>query len=94
MGFMDFLKKKNDAGIGSEGLNLESNGMDATSGMNFNSQQPSPGMDYQPEHNMNSSMGISSMNNSSYGQMQQTSQGSDISKDLQMISLKVRNYPY
>jgi hypothetical protein len=96
MGLMDFLKKKSDTGFDAGGMNFDSNfgsdsGMNSMSGMNnMSTPQPSFGSEFQPEHNMNPmspSVNLSTMN-SSYGQSMMP-QGPDISKDLQVISLKL-----
>lgn len=96
MGLMDFLKKKSDAGFDAGGMNFDTNfGSDSAnsmSGMNsMSNPQPSFGSEFQPEHNMNSmspSVNLSTMNNGMYGQSMMP-QGSDITKDLQVISLKL-----
>jgi hypothetical protein len=92
MGLMDFLKKKSDVGYSSEGMNFDNNfGAEANS---MNSMpQSNFGSDFQPEHNLSPSMNLSTMNNTAFGQSQNSmmpqSSGPDISKDLQMISLKL-----
>jgi len=94
MGFMDFLKKKSDSGLGADASSFDIGKMD-TDSMTMNQTQPTPGMDFGQSHNLNPSSMDYSMNNSSnsFGQssmMQQSMpQGQDISKDIQMISLKL-----
>jgi hypothetical protein len=94
MGLMDFLKKRSDAGIGAEesGLNTNFDNSFSTDN-NINTPQTSFGSGFQPEQQLNPSMSLSTMNNNTFGQspMSQMSQpqGLDISKDLQMISLKL-----
>jgi hypothetical protein len=91
MGLMDFLKKRSDAGIGAEDSGLNTN-LDNNFSMenNINTPQTNFGNEFQPEH-LNPSVNLSTMNNNSFGQsqMQMPQQGPDISKDLQMISLKL-----
>jgi hypothetical protein len=99
MGLMDFLKKKSDTGFDAGGMNFDNNfSADSSMGMNSMSQTPqsSFGTEFQPEHSMSNlspSMNLSTMNNNAFGQpptsMMPQSQGPDISKDLQMISLKL-----
>jgi len=90
MGFMDFIKKRSDSGMGSDGLNLDAN-------MDFGSPAPSsfsaptntPDMSFHQDQ-LSPSMNMSSMGNTAFGQSSiQSSQGSDIGKDLEMISLKL-----
>ncbi len=92
MGLMDFLKKKSDTGFDSGGMNFDTNsGPDNNiNGMNsMSTPQPSFGTEFQPEHNFSSSVNLSTMN-SAYGQSSMMpQQGNDISKDLQVISLKL-----
>ena len=89
MGFMDFLKKKSDVGVGTEGLNFDSpmttdinNGMQQPPGFGNDFQQPS----LSPSMNM-SSMGGNAFGQSSMHQSMQPEPSNE--KDLQMISLKL-----
>jgi hypothetical protein len=89
MGLMDFLKKRSDSGLGSDASSFDigNSSLDSSSTPLSNLSNPSP--DYQPEH-LNPSMNLSSMNSSfSQSSAQPMSQGPDMSKDLQMISLKL-----
>jgi len=90
MGFMDFIKKRSDSGLGSEASSFDIGKMESDA---MNPAQSTPGTDFGRDHNPGQSMDYGMMNNSSsFGQpqMQQSmSQGSDISKDIQMISLKL-----
>jgi hypothetical protein len=92
MGLMDFLKKKSDAGIGAEDTGI-GNSFDNNFSMdnsNHNMPQSNFGSGYQPEQQLGPSVNLSTMNNSAFGQSSMSqSQGPDISKDLQMISLKL-----
>jgi hypothetical protein len=86
MGFMDFLKKKSDSGLGSDAASFDIGNTD----FDKNTGSASPALNYGQD--LNPSTDFSGMNNSSFGQspmQQSTSQGPDISKDLQMISLKL-----
>jgi len=89
MGFMDFLRKKSDSGLGSDASSFDIGKMEADT----MSPSTTQGMDFGKEHNLNpSSMDYSSMNSNSFGQssMQQpVPQGQDLSRDIQMISLKL-----
>jgi len=89
MGFMDFLKKKSDSGLGSEASSFDIGNSD----YDKMSATPSLGKDYGSEAgSMGPSADFSGMSGNSFGQssMQQSmSQGPDISKDIQMISLKL-----
>jgi hypothetical protein len=94
MGFMDFLKKKDDAGLnlGSDSLNFSNNGLPQDTP---NISSPSFGNEFSSmnsSNNMNPSMSMSSMNSQGFGQSsmtQSTPQGSGMERDLQMISLKL-----
>jgi len=92
MGLMDFLKKKSDAGIGTEDSSL-SNSFDHNfsmdNSMNSNMPQSNFGVGYQQEQ-LSPSVNLSTMNNNGFGQSSMAQpQGPDMSKDLQMISLKL-----
>jgi len=91
MGLMDFLKKRSDAGIGAEESSPNA-GFDNNFSADNNMQQAGLGNGFQPEQ-LNPSINLSTMNNNAFGQssMSQMSpqQGPDISKDLEMISLKL-----
>jgi len=85
---MDFLRKKSDSGLGSDASSFDIGKMEADT-MNPGT---TPGMDFGKEHSMNPPMDYSSMNSNPYGQspMQQSApQGQDLSRDIQMISLKL-----
>jgi hypothetical protein len=94
MGLMDFLKKKSDSGLGSEAASFDIGNTDLNNpGHNMNSQEINPAMNY-GEHMGQATdfSAMSGMNNNTFGQssMQQSMpQGSDISKDLEVISLKL-----
>ena len=91
MGLMDFLKKRNESGMGSDSLN-----MDTSPSIDSRTPPSNYGMDFsQQESNLNPSMNLSTMNGGGFGQssMQQSfsqvPQNNDMQKDLQMISLKL-----
>ena len=87
MGLMDFLKKKSDTGFDTGGMNFDTNFGD-NSAMNSMSSTPQPsfGSEFQPEHNnFSPSVNLSTMNS----QYQSSIPQPDISKDLQLISLKL-----
>lgn len=89
MGFMDFLKKRNDISTGTEGLNFDST---PTTDLNSGLQQPGFGMDFQQQSSLSPSMSMSGMSGNTFGQsgMHQGMQPeSGVEKDLQMISLKL-----
>lgn len=94
MGLMDFLKKKSDAGIGAEETGI-GNSFDNSFSMDSNlnsASQANLGQGYQQEQ-LNPSINLSTMGNNAFGQSSLSqmpqSQGPDISKDIQMISLKL-----
>jgi len=90
MGLMDFLKKKSDAGIGAEDTGSNNNSFDNSFSMDNNINnipQSNLGSGFQQEQ-LSPSINLSTMNNNAFGQPSM-SQGSDLSKDLQMISLKL-----
>jgi hypothetical protein len=84
MGFMDFLKKKSDSGLGSEASSFDLGKMEADS-----MTPATPGMDFGQNPNMSNPTDYSSMNSSSFGQSSMQPQGQDMSRDIQMISLKL-----
>jgi hypothetical protein len=93
MGLMDFLKKRNDSGMGSDGLNLETG---STFDSHIPQSTPNYGMEMQQDPGLSPSMNLSTMNNTGFGQSpmqqsfsQQPMQNNDLQKDLQMISLKL-----
>jgi hypothetical protein len=84
MGLMDFLKKKSDSGLGPEASSFDIGNTDYEKMNN-----PSLGKDYGAS-DLGPSAEFSTMGSNSFGQSSQAmSQGPDISKDLQMISLKL-----
>ena len=91
MGLMDFLKKKNDAGIGGDGLNLDANRLTSDhTGIppsNFSGEYQ-----FDQHEQLSPSMSMSSMNGGNFGQQsmhQPMQQESNMEKDVQMISLKL-----
>ena len=89
MGFMDFLKKKNDVGTGADGLNFDST---MPTDLNSGSQQPAFGMDLSQQSNLSPSMSMSSMGNNTFGQpapSQSIQPESSMERDIQMMSLKL-----
>ena len=100
MGLMDFLKKKNDSGMGmgaeTDGLNFNSNNLTADkTGLpqsNFGQEYHLDQNDLNPSMNM---QGLSSMNSSpsAFGQpvsvSQSPAQNSNMERDMQIISLKL-----
>jgi|GEM_PF-3353132 len=101
MGLMDFLKKKSDSGMGigaeGESLNFNANSLGADkTGLpqsNFGGEYQ---LDQHDEPNHSMDMGMSGMHSasssfgqSSMGMQQPAMQGSNMERDMQMISLKL-----
>lgn len=90
MGFMDFLKKKNDMSAGIDGINFDST--TPSTDFNMGASQQGFGADLQ-QQNLSPSMNMSSMGGNAFGQpaMSQNIPVAEprIEKDLQMISLKL-----
>ncbi|MGV8172430.1 MAG: hypothetical protein ACP5OA_07095 [Candidatus Woesearchaeota archaeon] len=90
MGLMDFLRKKSDNSLGLDSSTFDTKFDPGT--LDMNNLSSNQGMEFQPEHNLNPSVNLSTMamNNTGFGQtMQQSMPSSDIQKDLEMISLKL-----